>query len=589
MTDHSPAATAETGPAQTSPSTTPARAAAPRPESAGLLRNPIVERELIGMLRTRRAMLMQIGPALVFTVLVLLRWPTEAQVALSGAESIEVFRLFGYGLMTTLVLLVPVFPATAIVREKVQGTLPLLLNSPMSSWAIYSGKLAGLISFVILPLLMSVPAAAACYAMGGIALGGDLLALYAVLTLLTFQYTTLGLLVSSRANSIDGALRITYGLVLLMVVVALGPYQLLQGKSYAWLVDAADWLRCLSPIPAVMELLGHGDAVSQGLISGGGAPGRFAIVASVTSLGFVLYTVAGLKQTMLDRSRWQGLITEERGAAARWFRRVVFLVDPQRRKKGIGPLVNPVMVKEFRSRRFGRSHWMLRLVAACALASLLLTYAATTGTLDWGVETIGGIMVVLQVALIVLITPSLAAGLISLEHESGGWTLLRMTPLSTRQIIVGKLVSVVWTLLLVLLATLPGYLVMMVIMPVLMQQIFYVLISLLLTAFFALLLGATVSSFFHRTAPATIVAYALLVAICGGTMLVWMARDAPFGHDTVQTALLINPMAAALEILEVPGFTGYELMPANWWFVGSACLVLLAVLSVQTWRLTRPQ
>jgi ABC-type transport system involved in multi-copper enzyme maturation permease subunit len=589
MTQSSETAAPTTAPGRESTTAAAAPAATAARRRGGLLQNPIVERELIGMLRTRKAMAMQVGTAFVFALLVLLRWPSEAQVALSGAESIDVFRLFGYGLMTTLVLLVPVFPATAIVREKVQGTLPLLLNSPMSALSIYWGKLAGLVAFVMLPLLMSLPAAAACYAMGGVALVGDLLALYSVLFLLTLQYTTLGLAVSSRANSIDGALRITYGLVLMMVVVALGPYQLVQGKSYAWLVTAADWLRCVSPIPAVMELLGHGDAVSKGLVSAGGAPMRFIVVAGLTTIGFMVYTVAGLKQTMLDRSRWQGIITEERGVVARWFRRLVFLVDPQRRKKGIGPLSNPVMVKEFRSRRFGRSHWMLRLVAACALVSLLLTYAATAGTLDWGVETIGGIMVVLQVALIVLITPSLAAGLISLEHESGGWTLLRMTPLSTRQIVLGKLVSVVWTLLLVLLATLPGYLVMMVIMPVLAQQIVYVLLSLAMTAGFALLLGATVSSFFRRTAPATVTAYSLLVAICGGTMLVWLARDAPFGHDTVRAALLINPMAAALEILEVPAFTGYDLMPANWWIVGVACLVLLTVLGVQTWRLTRPQ
>ena len=45
-------------------------------------------------------------------------------------------------------------------------------------------------------------------------------------------------------------------------------------------------------------------------------------------------------------------------------------------------------------------------------------------------ETIGAIIVTLQVALILLFTPTLAAGLISGEIESGGWDLLRTTPLS---------------------------------------------------------------------------------------------------------------------------------------------------------------
>ncbi len=82
------------------------------------------------------------------------------------------------------------------------------------------------------------------------------------------------------------------------------------------------------------------------------------------------------------------------------------------------PLDESLMVKEFRCRRFGRLSWLVRLVAVCAVLSLGLTYAATAGTMDWGVETIGGIMVVMQVALVILITPSLAAGLISSERKA---------------------------------------------------------------------------------------------------------------------------------------------------------------------------
>jgi hypothetical protein len=303
----------------------------------------------------------------------------------------------------------------------------------------------------------------------------------------------------------------------------------------------------------------------------------------------MIRTAVRLRPTMFDRSRSQGIITDDLGRGRQAVRRAFFLVDPQRRKKAIGWFRNPVTVKEFRQRRFGRSHWMIRLVAGCALVSLGLTHAATAGTLDWGVETIGGIMVVLQVALVVLLTPSLAAGLISTEHENGGWAILRMTRLSVGQIVRGKLFSVVWPLALILLATLPGYAVMMYIMPVLAQQISYVLICLVLAAVFALLLSATVSSFFRRTAPATITAYSILVGIWGGTTLVWLGRDAPFGHRIVESALLINPMAAALSVLEVPGFVGYDLVPANWWFVGAACVACLVVMTVQIWRLTRPE
>ena len=130
--------------------------------------NPIVQRELVGILRTRWALAIQIGCPLVFTLLVLVRWPTEQQVDLAGTRSRQIFALFGYGLLALQLLLAPAFPATAIVQEKVRGTLTQLLNTPMRPWSIYFGKLAGVLGFTSLPLVLSLPAVAACYAMGNL-------------------------------------------------------------------------------------------------------------------------------------------------------------------------------------------------------------------------------------------------------------------------------------------------------------------------------------------------------------------------------------------------------------------------------------
>ncbi|MGE3316409.1 MAG: ABC transporter permease [Planctomycetaceae bacterium] len=552
------------------------------------MNNPIIERELVRVLRTPQALMIQIGLAVAFAFLVILAWPTDGQVDLSGFRSRHVFQLFGYGLLTAQLLLVPVFPATSIVRERTQGTLALLLNSPMTSVSIYFGKLLGVLGFVGLLLMMSIPAAAACYALGGISLTGDVVALYGVLALVAVQYAALGLLVSSYASSTDAALRLTYGLVLLLAVVTIGPYLFLQGSTGP-LASLATFLRSISPIPAVMEIVGHGDVGGQGLAGATGTVSRFCITSIVITIALVIANILRLNQRMLDRSRAAGVMTDDRSTGQRVARRVFFLVDPQRRKAGIGPFVNPVMVKEFRCRRFGRSHWMLRLIAACALLSLGLTYAATAGTMDWGVNTIGGIMVILQATLIILLTPSLAAGLISTERESGGWPLLQMTPLSAGAIVRGKLMSAAWTLALILCATLPGYLVMVVIQPGLTQQIFRVLICLVLTAVFSLLLSAAVSSLFYRTATATSVSYSILVGLCAGTMLIWLGRDTRFGHSTVEKVLSLNPMAAALQVIELPGFAEYRLVPANWWIIGFASLVCLVVLCARVWKLTRPQ
>jgi ABC-type transport system involved in multi-copper enzyme maturation permease subunit len=550
--------------------------------------NPIVRRELLELLRTRKAMAAQVGFAAACALLVLVRWPTGGMTDLSGARSLQVLRVFGYGLLAGILFVVPAFPATALVREKVRGTLALLLNSPMSATAIYLGKLGGVLGFTALLLLMTLPAAAACYALGGASAKGGVGLLYAVLGLAAVQLATLGLLVSGRAQSVDIALRTTYALVLAVCALPLAPHWLLRGDTGP-AADAAAWLRCLSPVPAVMEVLGQSDVGARGLDAGGGTVPRYALLAAVMSLLCAAAAVLRLKRNPLDRARPPGVMTEDRSTGGQAARRVFFLVDPQRRSGSFGRWVNPLMVKEFRSRRFGRSHWTLRLVALTAILSLALSAVAATGALGWGPDVIGGALVLLQTALLLLFAPSLAAGLISAEREGGGWQLLRSTPLSPGAILRGKLMAVALPLTLLMLATLPGYVVMMSVGEGLAPQVRRVILCLAVTAVFAVLVSAAASSLFRSTAAATAAAYLLLAGVCVAPLLAWLGRDAPFGHRTVEAALTLSPVAAALRASDTPGFREYDLLPANWWLIGGVSLALLALLVVRTRQLYRPE
>jgi len=549
---------------------------------------PILRRELVELLRTRKALALQLLLGLACALLVLVRWPTGGIGELSGARALEVLRIFGYGALAGILLLAPAFPATSIVREKVTGTLALLLNSPLSAASIYLGKLGGTIGFTLLLLTMTLPAAAACHTLGGTSVRGGVLLLYAILVLAAFQLATLGLFVSTRSQSTDGALRTTYALVLAISVLPLAPSWLLQGMTGP-VAEAATWVRALSPIPAVMEVLGQGDVGTHGMGSVAGAATRYAIVASVLSLLLALATVARLNLSLLDRARSAGVMTQDRPLRDRVLRRLFFLVDPQRRGRGIGNFTNPVMAKEFRCRRFGRSHWTLRLLALSAILSLALSYIAATGALGWGIGEVGGALVLLQIVLLVLFAPSLAAGLISAERESGGWQLLRMTPLSPAAILLGKLGSVVWPVILLLGATLPGYVVMMRLDPTLNPLVQRVLISLGLTAVFTVLVSAVAGSLFRSTAAATTTSYGLLAGVCLLPLLIWLGRGAPFGPRTVQTALTISPVAASLSAAHTPGFTDYDLLPMNWWLMGGCAVLLLIFLTMRTWQLYRPE
>ncbi len=553
-----------------------------------MLNNPVIARELLGLLRTRRSIAILTAVAVAFSLLIIARWPSDGVVDLSGATSRDVFRVFAYSLTAAVALLVPVFPSTSIVQEKQTGTLALLLNSPMGPVAIYCGKLIAALGFVLLLLSATLPATAACFTLGGVSLFDEVLPLYLVLGVTSVLFTTWSLLVSTVAITTDGAVRGTFGGVLVMFLLVLLPHYFLDGSESS-LAGIAAILRNVSPVPAIMDVVGHADVGSRQLVSQNSGVAAFTLFGGILSILFAGMTIGRLNQTLLDRARSQGNVTDDRGTGVRIFRRLMFLIDPQRRKSGIGPLTNSVMVKEFRSRQFGRLHWLLRIVGGCAIVSLGLAFAATLGSEEWGVETIGAIIVSMQAALIVLFTPSLASGLISSERESGSWELLRMTPLSAGRIVRGKLLSVIWTLLILLMASLPGYGVMIWIKPILEEQIIQVLICLAVGALFAMLLSAAVSSFFVRTAPATVASYSILLFLWAGSLLVWLGRDAPFGYSAVQTALSINPMAAALSVIGTPGFESYNLVPVNWWVTGVSSGLLLVILLIQTWRLTKPE
>lgn len=548
----------------------------------------VIQRELTSLLRRRRMLAFQAGLVVLFGLLVALRWPTDARIALTGTRSQQVFLLFSDGLLAAMMFLLPVFPSTSLVREKSQGTLALLLNTPLGPLRIYFGKLASAMAIAGIILALSLPAASACYAMGGLSLYRDLFRVYLFLAIVALEFSALALLISSLSNSVDAAVRTTYGVVLGLSILTLGPHYFFQGTE-GMAADIGEFLRNLSPVAALMSLTGSGDAGSQGLTTKDDLLGKFVMTSLGITIAASIWTISRLNHTIFDRNRSAGTISDDQKTSVQVARRMFFLIDPQRRSAGISSWTNPLMVKEFRCRRFGRLYWLLRLVAVCAVLSLGLTYAATAGTMDWGVETIGGIMVVMQVALVILITPSLAAGLISTERESRGWQLLRTTPLSIFSIVWGKLLSVILPLMLILCATLPGYVVMVFIEPGMSLQVQRVVVCLVATAVFAMLLSAAVGSLFHRTAAATAAAYTVLLSICALPLLVWMGRDAPFGHSTVEGALTVNPVAAALSVIRAPGFQNYSLIPANWWFLGVLSVLSLMILVGQTYRISRPQ
>jgi ABC-type transport system involved in multi-copper enzyme maturation permease subunit len=376
----------------------------------------------------------------------------------------------------------------------------------------------------------------------------------------------------------------TYVAVLVLSVLSVGPLAIVGNLSggAGWIANACT---ALSPLSALQEITQSQSQVADLGLSRGWLD--FLVATSLVTVLFGTLTMLKLDPILMDRVKPIGKVTPK-GTAYSVLRRIAFLIDPNQRKAGIPLWINPVMVKEFRTRKFGRLHWLLRIVACCIIVSLALTVVSATGTVSWGVQRIAAAMVLLQVGMLMLLGPSLGASLIAGEVESGGWQILRTTPIGPIRILTGKLWSVVWTMLILLLATLPGYIVMGYIVPVMVGQVNNVLISLLFVALFVVSTSACVSGFARSAAVATITSYTILIAFFAGTLMIWMARGKPFGPIFVERALMLNPAAAALAEIQAPGFENYQLTPWSWWVSGTISVLCLLVLAIRTWLLSRP-
>ena len=87
------------------------------------LSNPIIQRELIGMLRTTKTQMITVLLLAGLSALVLAVWPTNAIANLDGSGATRLLSTFAYGLLVALILIAPAYPAVSIVRERQQGTL----------------------------------------------------------------------------------------------------------------------------------------------------------------------------------------------------------------------------------------------------------------------------------------------------------------------------------------------------------------------------------------------------------------------------------------------------------------------------------
>ncbi len=185
---------------------------------------------------------------------------------------------------------------------------------------------------------------------------------------------------------------------------------------------------------------------------------------------------------------------------------------------------NPVLVKELklRFRSFKSfSGLMFYLAVLCIfIAGFLLLTTEFTGRGFFRPDTsfmMFAVLTILQMALVLFITPSLTAGAISSEREKQTLNILLTTTQSSTQIVVGKLLSSVAFLVLMLVAGLPLYSLVFLFGGVSPSQLISIFLFYLVTVVAIGSIGVMFSTITKRTIVAMIATYGSIIFLGGIT------------------------------------------------------------------------
>ncbi len=129
------------------------------------------------------------------------------------------FAALAYAQLSLILFVLPAYAAGAITMEREKRTLEMLRATLLSPSDVVTGKLGVVVAFGAILLMTSLPVAAWCLLLGGVALG-DLFYVYTYLLAVAVWVAALGLFLSTLVQRSIGAIVATY-IILLMWCIGL--------------------------------------------------------------------------------------------------------------------------------------------------------------------------------------------------------------------------------------------------------------------------------------------------------------------------------------------------------------------------------
>ena len=222
------------------------------------------------------------------------------------------------------------------------------------------------------------------------------------------------------------------------------------------------------------------------------------------------------------------------------------------------PLQNPVLVRESRARMRGkRVFWVLGMALAVMSIALAMFYAAEVRGRAYSMSRRGKdtfmVLMMVQTALICLITPAFSCGAFTLERDRKTFDLLTTTLLRPRTIVFGKLLSSLYYIFLLILAPLPLFFFCLLFGGLSPGQILLSTLLVVVTAIGLATTGLYVSLRFRRTPVATAVAYGVMLFLVAGVPFLGLMCDEVLNLDWVRQEewyTITCPFAGLISVFE---------------------------------------
>ncbi len=393
---------------------------------------PLLRRELIGHLRTRRAIWLLLAGVAGAAAVPLMNWPTfHGNAHADSVRNAELFLFCAVAQLTAALVIVPAFSALAFTSERENNTFDLVYSTLLRPSSIVFSKFLSSIGYTVILIVACAPVICLLYLLGGLDTQVVIIT-YATTFIAVTVSTLVCLTVSLRAKTTAGAVI----------------------RSIAWLLF---WNGGLSLVLALMASIGRAadgtlimSLTPYGPIVIAGYQGPFQPFGSLRT-AFVIYSIASTIVAvphlgyLLRRTRrpydaetsdapmtvTQGLIEQPRKLARTWLTRVLMRLG-----KSLPGFENPIFQKELRSEFFSRVQYRVIAFGSIFMLYLLIALVAADG----GVSCLYPLFN-LNLFFTLLFVTAVASTSFTREIEQGNIDFLRSSLITMPRIVIGKFYS----------------------------------------------------------------------------------------------------------------------------------------------------